>query len=223
MAVFEPRSYTSRTRVFEADFARSFASADLVHRGRRPPAGEGPGGPAPVRGRPRGLDPTGGHAGGRRAERRGDRGPSRAGPPGGATGWSCCRTAASARSTTGCSRRSVAAARPLEGRTGLWYDFGPSNRLMHPTSTAHDSVSDRSSMPACSKAATAGASDSTGEMEDAMKRFLLALARDGRARPRRRAGPRGRRRPSPPRRRKAQTWSRAKRSWWSPPPRWSRP
>jgi UDP-N-acetylmuramate: L-alanyl-gamma-D-glutamyl-meso-diaminopimelate ligase len=30
VAVFEPRSYTSRTRTFEADFARSFASADLV-------------------------------------------------------------------------------------------------------------------------------------------------------------------------------------------------
>ena len=30
VAVFEPRSYTSRTRIFEGDFARSFASADLV-------------------------------------------------------------------------------------------------------------------------------------------------------------------------------------------------
>ena len=30
VAVFEPRSYTSRTRVFEAEFARSFACADLV-------------------------------------------------------------------------------------------------------------------------------------------------------------------------------------------------
>jgi UDP-N-acetylmuramate: L-alanyl-gamma-D-glutamyl-meso-diaminopimelate ligase len=29
-AVFEPRSYTSRTRVFQADFARSFASADII-------------------------------------------------------------------------------------------------------------------------------------------------------------------------------------------------
>jgi UDP-N-acetylmuramate: L-alanyl-gamma-D-glutamyl-meso-diaminopimelate ligase len=30
LAVFEPRSYTSRTRVFQEDFARSFAEADLV-------------------------------------------------------------------------------------------------------------------------------------------------------------------------------------------------
>ncbi len=30
VAVFEPRSYTSRTRVFEAEFARSFACADRV-------------------------------------------------------------------------------------------------------------------------------------------------------------------------------------------------
>ncbi len=30
MAVFEPRSYTSRTRVFQADFARAFAAADRV-------------------------------------------------------------------------------------------------------------------------------------------------------------------------------------------------
>jgi UDP-N-acetylmuramate: L-alanyl-gamma-D-glutamyl-meso-diaminopimelate ligase len=30
VAVFEPRSYTSRTRVFEAEFARAFASADRV-------------------------------------------------------------------------------------------------------------------------------------------------------------------------------------------------
>jgi UDP-N-acetylmuramate: L-alanyl-gamma-D-glutamyl-meso-diaminopimelate ligase len=30
IAVFEPRSYTSRTRVFQADFARAFAEADLT-------------------------------------------------------------------------------------------------------------------------------------------------------------------------------------------------
>jgi len=30
VAVFEPRSYTSRTRLFEAEFARAFAGADLV-------------------------------------------------------------------------------------------------------------------------------------------------------------------------------------------------
>jgi UDP-N-acetylmuramate: L-alanyl-gamma-D-glutamyl-meso-diaminopimelate ligase len=30
VAVFEPRSYTSRTRVFQDDFARAFAGADLV-------------------------------------------------------------------------------------------------------------------------------------------------------------------------------------------------
>jgi UDP-N-acetylmuramate: L-alanyl-gamma-D-glutamyl-meso-diaminopimelate ligase len=30
IAVFEPRSYTSRTRVFQDDFARAFAAADLV-------------------------------------------------------------------------------------------------------------------------------------------------------------------------------------------------
>jgi UDP-N-acetylmuramate: L-alanyl-gamma-D-glutamyl-meso-diaminopimelate ligase len=30
VAVFEPRSYTSRTRIFEADFARAFESADQV-------------------------------------------------------------------------------------------------------------------------------------------------------------------------------------------------
>jgi UDP-N-acetylmuramate: L-alanyl-gamma-D-glutamyl-meso-diaminopimelate ligase len=31
VAVFEPRSYTSRTRVFQDDFARSFAVADRVY------------------------------------------------------------------------------------------------------------------------------------------------------------------------------------------------
>ncbi len=30
IAIFEPRSYTSRTKVFEADFARAFATADEV-------------------------------------------------------------------------------------------------------------------------------------------------------------------------------------------------
>jgi UDP-N-acetylmuramate: L-alanyl-gamma-D-glutamyl-meso-diaminopimelate ligase len=30
VAVFEPRSYTSRTRLFQADFARAFAAADRV-------------------------------------------------------------------------------------------------------------------------------------------------------------------------------------------------
>jgi UDP-N-acetylmuramate: L-alanyl-gamma-D-glutamyl-meso-diaminopimelate ligase len=30
VAVFEPRSYTSRTRVFEGEFARAFGSADRV-------------------------------------------------------------------------------------------------------------------------------------------------------------------------------------------------
>jgi len=30
VAVFEPRSYTSRTRVFQEDFAQAFAEADLV-------------------------------------------------------------------------------------------------------------------------------------------------------------------------------------------------
>ena len=31
VAVFEPRSYTSRTRVFQDDFARAFATADRVY------------------------------------------------------------------------------------------------------------------------------------------------------------------------------------------------
>ena len=31
MAVFEPRSYTSRTRLFQDDFARAFAAADRVY------------------------------------------------------------------------------------------------------------------------------------------------------------------------------------------------
>ena len=31
VAVFEPRSYTSRTRVFQDDFARAFAAADQVY------------------------------------------------------------------------------------------------------------------------------------------------------------------------------------------------
>jgi UDP-N-acetylmuramate: L-alanyl-gamma-D-glutamyl-meso-diaminopimelate ligase len=30
VAIFEPRSYTSRTKVFESDFARAFATADEV-------------------------------------------------------------------------------------------------------------------------------------------------------------------------------------------------
>jgi UDP-N-acetylmuramate: L-alanyl-gamma-D-glutamyl-meso-diaminopimelate ligase len=30
VAVFEPRSYTAKTRVFQADFARAFAAADRV-------------------------------------------------------------------------------------------------------------------------------------------------------------------------------------------------
>ena len=30
VAVFEPRSYTSRTRVFQDDFAQAFAAADAV-------------------------------------------------------------------------------------------------------------------------------------------------------------------------------------------------
>ena len=106
VAVFEPRSYTSRTRVFQDDFARAFAGADRVDRRGRPPAGQGPGGLAAVGGRPR----------------RGDRRARAAEPSscpawttivrpwrrscGRATAWRSSRTAASAASTRSCSARS---------------------------------------------------------------------------------------------------------------------
>ena len=74
VAVFEPRSFTSRTRVFQADFATAFAAADVVVVAAAHLPGKVPEAAAALGGRARPRHRGVGHAGGVRGRRSRHRG-----------------------------------------------------------------------------------------------------------------------------------------------------
>ena len=103
VAVFEPRSYTSRTRVFQDDFARAFAAADRVYVAAAHLPGKVPEARAALGIRPRGGDRPGGRGGGLPADRGRDRGcPDRRAAAGRSGGRSSQTEASEASTTSSC-------------------------------------------------------------------------------------------------------------------------